>query len=447
MKKKSVFDMGYLGRIVSYMLIALIAFGVIVYAGYHVFGHLSPGLELVDAVPASISHTVSAYAYVLRDSEAVYTGNVLSGSIAPTVRDGVHVAAYSRIADVYANASPDTETRMTELDEQIALLEKNQSENRSVQSASGIDADIYNELFTIRGHCEDGDFADALALRTKLLVGIKKRAILTGEITDYDSQIAMLEGEKSSLRSGLGTCLESVYAPSAGYYFADADGYEAIFSSDKVDSMTFDDFMAMTEAEPEHGNGLCVGTIVSDYKWYIACLMDKADAAVLGEQYTCDVGFRYSGETLNMTVYRVIPETLGERAVVLLRSGKMPVNFDYTRMQPVDIVTATYTGYEIPSSAVRVVSGYEGVYVKEEVTIEFRRIHILYEEDGTVLCSGKPDSLRYKKNPDGTFAVDEETNQRIEVPDPIDEIYPWIRQNDIVVVGGTELYAGKTVNE
>lgn len=446
MKKKSAFDTSYLTRTGLYVLTAALAFGVLVYAAYHLIGRFSPGLELVDAVPSSVSKTVSAYAYIMRDETPVYATDVFGGSVAPAVRDGSHVALYGKIADVYANSSPDTETRLTELDEQIALLEKNQSENRSVQSASGLDADIYSELFTIRSHCEDGNYADALALRTELLVGIKKRAVLTGEITDYASQIAMLEGEKASLRSGLGANLGSVYSASAGYFFSDSDGYGEIFSSDRIDSMTFDDFMQMTETDPETGTGLCVGTIVSDYKWYIACLMDKTDASGLAEQYSCDVMFRYSGELLEMDVYRVIHETPGDRSVVVLECGKMPVNFDYTRMQPVDIVTATYTGYEIPSSAVRVVGGFQGVYVKNEVTIEFRRIHILYENDGKVICSGKPDSLKYETNLDGTYKLDENGN-RIEIVDTNDEIYPWIAQNDIVVVSGTELYTGKTIDE
>ena len=428
MKKQSVFDKHYLLRVGVYVLTAVLAFGVLVYAAYHLLGRFSPGLELVDAVPSSISQTVSVHAYILRDEEPVYAGDMASGSIAPAVRDGSHVSLYGKLADVYSNFSPDTESRLTELDEQIALLEKNQADNRSVQSTSGLDAELYNQLFTIRSHCEDGDFADALSLRTKLLVGIKKRAILTGEITDYDSHIAMLEGEKASLRSGLGASLGS------------------IFSSDKVDSMTFDEFMRMTESDPETREGLCVGTLVTDYKWYIACVMDKADAAHLADRWTCDVHFRYSGETLEMTVYRIIPESPGERAVVVLRCGKMPVNFDYTRMQPVDIVTATYTGYEIPSSAVRVVGGYEGVYVKNQVTIEFRRIHVLCENDGKVICSGKPDFMKYETLPDGSYVLDE-NNRRIEVYDPEDAVYPWIAQNDIVVVSGTELYTGKTIDE
>ena len=446
MKKKSVFDTSYLSRTGLYVLTAVLAFGVLVYAAYHLLGRFSPGLELIDAVPTSVSKTVSADGYIMRDETAVYATDIFGGSVAPAVRDGSHVSLYGKIADVYANSSPDTETRLTELDEQIALLEKSRSENRSVQSASGLDADIYNDLFTIRSHCENGNYADALALRTELLVGIKKRAILTGEITDYESQIAMLEGEKASLRSGLGANLGSVYSASAGYFFSDCDGYGKIFSSDRIDSMTFEDFLAMAETDPEPGTGLCVGTIVNDYKWYLACVMDKADAAGLAERYSCEVMFRYSGKTLDMRVYRVISETRGDRAVVVLQCGKMPVNFDYTRVQPVDIVTATYTGYEIPASAVRVAGGFQGVYVKNEVTIEFRRIHILYENDGKVICSGKPDSMKYETNPDGSFRTNE-NGQRIVIVDPNDEVYPWIAQNDIVVVSGTELYSGKTIDD
>ena len=71
---------------------------------------------------------------------------------------------------------------------------------------------------------------------------------------------------------------------------------------------------------------------------------------------------------------------------------------------------------------------------------------ICIENDGKVICSGKPDSMKYEMNFDGTYKLDE-NGQRITVADVNDEIYPWIAQNDIVVVSGTELYTGKTINE
>ena len=40
-------------------------------------------------------------------------------------------------------------------------------------------------------------------------------------------------------------------------------------------------------------------------------------------------------------------------------------------MQPVTVSAAEYTGFELPIEAVRVIGGYEGVFVLEEVTVEF----------------------------------------------------------------------------
>ena len=109
----------------------------------------------------------------------------------------------------------------------------------------------------------------------------------------------------------------------------------------------------------------------------------------------------------------------------------MPENFDYTRMQPVEISAVEYTGFEVPIEAVRVVNGFEGVYILDEVTVEFRRINIIYEGDGYVICTGDPDDK---------IPVTDETEVDVN-----DELYPWIEQNDIIVVSGTELYSGKVV--
>ncbi|MBQ4354708.1 MAG: hypothetical protein IJC71_07420 [Clostridia bacterium] len=257
---------------------------------------------------------------------------------------------------------------------------------------------------------------------------IKKRGILTGEITDYSAQIRLLEQEKSELRASLGASLQSVYASSTGYYFSEYDGYGEIFSADLVDTMTFDQFMTMTAAEPVFASGVSVGTMVHDFNWYIACPMEKTEAAALLELYDCTVTFDYSGISLDMELYRVISETPGDRAVVVFRCGKMPQGFDYTRMQPVQISAVEYTGYKIPLAAVRVVGGFEGVYVLDEVTLAFRRVHIVYEKDGWVVCTGKPESA------DGENTVTAD-----------DTVFPWIQQNDVIVVSGTELYSGKVI--
>lgn len=440
------FDRNYLSRVVLYSAGIALAAALVFYVGYHVLGRFSPGLELVDAVPKTITKTIRADAYIMRDEEPLYASDVMTGSIAPTVHDGGRVSIYSRIVDIYAQASPDIETRIEEIDEQIAILKKNQEEDRSVQSASGLDSRIYDEFFRIRSHSSDGNYAEALSLRTPLLVEIKKRAILTGEVTDYNSQIRLLEEERSSLRARLGSQLKSVYAPSAGWYFSEYDGYGEVFSSDKIDSMTFDEFEAMTEADPVFASGLNLGAMVHDYRWYIACRMPKADAAGMTDMYSCSVLFTYSGESLEMKLHRIVQETPGDESVVILRCEKMPENFDYTRMQPVEISTVEYTGYQVPIGALRVVDGYEGVYILDEVTVAFRQVHTIYRGDDFVICTGNPNpgsASDETEEPEETepAETDEDGNPAAEKPK---EPY-WIRQNDIIIVSGTELQSGKVI--
>ena len=420
------FDKQYLKRVAVYAISCVLAFGVIFYIGYHLVAKLSPGLELVDAIPTTVTRTITVDAYVMRNEEPLYA-STSGGSVVSAVRDGERVSINSKVADIYSYSSPEIENRLDEIDEQIELLKKNKADNRSVQSTAGIDSKIFEKVFDIRSLCEDGSYADAISAKRQLILEIKKRSILTGEIEDYDLQIAELQREKNALMANLGALLGSVYAPKSGYYFADYDGYGIAFSSNKIDSMGYDDFIAMTNSDEVSYGTNCIGTMVYDYRWYIACEMSKTDAAYFLDVKKCSMMFSYSGEELTMDVYRIIPQTPGDRAVLVFKSEKMPSDFDYTRMQPVTISAAEYTGFELPIEAVRVIGGYEGVFVLEEVTVEFRRINIIYEDNGVVICTGKPEN-------DGELSG-------AEIAD--DEIYPWIALNDIVIVGGRDLYTGK----
>ncbi len=422
-KFTDIFDKTYLQKWLVSVVTGLLALGLMVYIAYHIYDIFSPELELVDAVPTTVTETITADSYIMRKETPLYSG-VSYGSVAPAIHDGGRIAVGAKIADVYSVSSPDIEARLADIDEQISLLEGNSSlsSNRSVQSTAGIESDIFDNIFTIRKHCTSGNYSDALSMKTTLLVNINKKLIRSGQI-DYTSRISALESEKSSLKSQLGSCLDTVYAATTGYYFSEYDGYGEVFSADKIDSMTYDEFLDMTDSEPSFSGGVCIGSVVKDFGWYIACVMKKSEAATLLEKRSCEMVFTYSDTEVTSSLYRVVPQNPGDMAVAVFRCETMPVGFDYTRMQPVKISAVEYTGFEVPADAIRVVGGYEGVYILDEVTVEFRRVNIVYRKDGYVICTGS-DSLTYTAD---------------------DEIYPWIKQNDIIVVSGKDLYSGKLI--
>ncbi len=480
MKLSEHFDTSYLKKTLVYALTILFGAAVIIYIGYHLVDRFSSGMELTDAVLTTHTRTVHADAVILREETPLYAYASGTGSVAPSVRDGTRVRAGGTVAEVYEVASPAAEARLTELRELIDLIEKSRAAGRSVLAASNAGDEVYSRAFEIASRAASGEYGEAVSLRAGLLLDIKRRGIMTGEITDYDAQIASLRSEESSLKASLGACLETVTSPVSGYYFSEYDGYGEAFSSERIDDMTYEDFAALTDAKPSFGAGTSVGTVVETYRWYIAVEMSKTDAAPITGKRTVTVTFPYSGIDLEMRLERVVGQTPGERVVLVLSCEKLPEEFDYARMQPVDIAAADYTGFEIPAEAVRVVNvggtEYTGVYVLDKVTVVFRRISVVYEDDGLFLCIGNDEDnervretvqeardlraevileeKRTKAIRNGTILTDatEKTLQREAASEAAAEISAdslglayWLERNDIVIVSGRNLAAGKVV--
>jgi len=146
-----------------------------------------------------------------------------------------------------------------------------------------------------------------------------------------------------------------------------------------------------------------------------------------------------------MTLDRIVSQVPGDRAVVILECGTVPSAFDFTRMQKVLISTEEYTGFELPVTALRVVDGMNGVYVQDGVTIAFRRVNILHEtDDGTVVCVGNPAENAAIRE-DVRIANLTARDSGVTYDETSFGTYYWIEENDVVVVGGRDLYSGKII--
>ena len=83
-KFTELFDKTYLQKWLVSVLSGLLALGLMVYIAYHIYDIFSPELELVDAVPKTITETITSDAYIMRKETPLYSG-VSSGSVAPAM--------------------------------------------------------------------------------------------------------------------------------------------------------------------------------------------------------------------------------------------------------------------------------------------------------------------------------------------------------------------------
>lgn len=406
-------------QVALYLLTSLVSVGLILYIGYHLFYGLTQKVETAPASPATIQSVVEADVYIFREETVLQTAGT-GGSIVPAVADGTRVGIGDTVVRRYDISSPDIVAAIAEADTQIAVLTSMLDNTLSLRDTVTIDGDIYEIMQKIASAAAAGDGAAALSYKTELRSALNRRNTITGTASDIEGEIARVQSERAALTRQLGTLRETAAASRSGYYYADLDGYESIFTAEAARTMTAAEFTALTTRAPGDIPAAAAGKLVTDYVWYAACFIpySEADNLSAGQNYT--VSFPYSGETaVTMTLTRAVRD--GDRMMLVFSTGTMPDGFTYTRLQPAVITDKSYTGLKVPASAVRVVDGVTGVYVREGSVVHFRAAKLLVEGEDWCLFENEP----AEDPPKG---------------------YVWLTQNEIVITKGRGLTEGRVLS-
>ena len=381
-------DKKYLKQVGLYLLTSVLSVALIFYIGYHMFYGLTQKVETAPASPATVETVVEAEVFLFRD-EILLTSEKEGGSVVPIVPNGTKVGINTAVAGRYDGSSPETVTAIAEADEQIAVLTAMLNNTLSVRDAAAIDRTVYSVMQRIASAAARGDAAAALSYRSELRAALSRRNIVTGVTSDIAGEIEEIRRQKEALALKLGTLRETVTAPVSGYYFADADGFEMRFTGETARTMSQGDFDRLTK-EPPSLPANNAGKLVTDFRWYAACLLSRkaAENFIEGKHYP--VAFPYNGEiTLSMTLIRLVPE--GDRVLLVFETDTMPADFTYSRVQPAVITDKTYEGLRFPSSALRVVDGVTGVYVREGSVVHYRAVRLLVEGEDWCLVENEPE--------------------------------------------------------
>ncbi len=444
--KTSFFDNKYLTRVLAYVTVSVIVIGVIFYIGYHMSGTMKAGLDVMYATTDTVKQTISTKAYILRD-EITIDGSLKGGALSPLVADGAKIKAGTKVADIYSSANPGTQKKINLINSQIAFYEKCKSSRLSVGDTSAVHTDIEGSIISIRKAATAGNATGIDSVKSALVLDIRRLGVLTGNVGDYNAQIASLQTTLATLKAELGTATGSVTAPASGYYFSSTDGYEELFTSKNIDGLTYSSFMDMVaeaESAERHDVEDSVGKIVSDFKWYIACPITSTEASTLKEGRFYDISLERNSEaTVSMELHRVLSNATD--AVAVFECTKISEDFDYTRVQDCKIVFKETAGFKIPVSAIRYHEGYEGVYILDEITVKFRRIATIMQEGEYYLCySEDPDAV--EETPEGEGEGEAESAPETEAPEENVPYYAYLRENDVIIKSGTGLYVGMTYN-
>jgi hypothetical protein len=343
------------------------------------------------------------------------------------------------VANVYATESDaGSKARLDAIESKLDVLESSTVDHEYFSAnLSKLERDKNEVLKSIMKHKTENDFAKALQRKREVLIKMNKLStVKTG--SSFDDEISALRDERSKLTTGQGEAILTVFSPAAGYYSGILDGYEKIFSSDIIKTLTVSRFEELKKALPEKMSENCVGKIITDSRWYVMCELSKSETVPFEKGRTYEIVFPYAANlSVKMKLYEKISETDKNTEILVFTTDEMPEGFSYTRSQKIEIVSEVYTGLKVPKIAMRRLDDkYDGVYIRIGEQIFFRRAEPVFEIDDYYI-------IRAESEKEKTENAALESDSSGEAPK---KTYKYLALYDNVIVGGKELYDGKRIN-
>jgi len=395
----------------------LLSVGLLGYVLLQVYPLVYSSVTTETVYKYSAYETVSVDCVAIRNETPVSLNT--SNYVFYTVQNGTRVSNGGTIAELYSSRDDAlVKQQLEELDAEIATLKEIQT-----LGADGMPGlDILNTQITnaVGETVQNGTAASLTAyrdLRVRLTGFLNKKQTVTGKQADFSERIAALQAERNALAGGYKAALSAVTAPVAGYFVNRVDGLEGVLKVDGVASMTTDNIRTALSADLNETGTAYAGKIVSDYSWYIACVVPGNHATSLAVDKSLKIRLPFvTDEEIDVTVVGCNRDENGDLAVIF-SCVNMSEALSSIRREKLEILLVEYTGLRVPKRAITTNTKQEvGVYVRSGDIVRFRKVDQLYSDAADyVICT-------------------EETKES-----------GFLRLYDDVITEGSNLYDGKLI--
>ena len=363
---------------------------LLIYIGYHTFFSGSDHYKTQSAQLYTYSYEVDTHGLAARVEQAV--GQSLSGYISYPYEDGEWVTGDSVVAQSYSQADQAASlSQLRVLDERIAKLQELQGvTSGQASNLEALNQQINDAIYNIVGAGITGNAQDLSDNQSQLLVQLTTKQLATGVSVDLSSSLAQLQSQRDSLSQNA-TPTASASTSVAGYFSSKIDGLESTVTPDFLLTLDVDQLKAYKDQVQEPQTNT-TGKIITDKKWSFAAIIpyNMVYDLKVGSQVQLD--FQIHGvESIPATVVQITQANNLSEAAVVFSTDHVLEELTNLRYTSVTVKLGTITGLRVDESALQVVDGQKGVYVKMGYTVQFKPVEILYEGNGFILCDPNSD--------------------------------------------------------
>ena len=401
--------------------IITLAVFLLVYVGYQIFLVLYSNVTVETVSAYSVYDTVETQAIAIRNETQV-EADVGNNYLFYTLQNGNRVSKNGAVAQLYADEeTAGLQEQLVLLDEEIALLESAQAlADSEYAGLEAIEQQLTKKIRDLAVYANGQNTEELRSIHAQLLSLMNKRQVIVGSIDDFSNKLEQLRNERTNLAGRITPPVGTVNAPRSGYFVDRADGFETYFSvnDDDIAALTAEEVQAALAATPTVSSA-CVGKVVAEYDWYLACSIAGEKAARLEVGDSLNIRLPFVTAEIIPTKVLAVNQSANNQSSLILKCSLMSEELSDIRIESVQLLMEEYSGMRLPDKALHFdENNRSGAYVRMGTTVTFRYVDILYhnEKDKYSICA---------------------------IPNAADKTY--VQLYDDVIIEGKDLYDGKVV--
>lgn len=340
-------------------------------------------IETVKANEGYINDSILTMGIVCREETII--DNVADGYFYYNVDNGQRVSSGMLIGEVYSSQNDINNIyNSQELETQIADIEEAENFMSSVNVDISITRrQLSNSMVNFTQNVAAKNYGSVDSSIQDMLLNLNKINVAMGREGKLTETKGELQNQNSAVKGQISAPVQSIYSPTSGYFMSNVDGYENIASVNNFKNMSYAEGAEIL-LHPIEETQNKYGKMITDYKWSLCAYVTPAQAEKLYEGQNV----RLSLDSRQNEYHTVTVEALmskDDMVLVVLKSTTMNKQAAASRIVDGEILFSQYRGIKVPKSAIRIVDGEMGVYVKFSKLVIFKRVNPVYQDDNYVI--------------------------------------------------------------
>lgn len=375
-----------------------IAICLLVGIGYQIFSSIFNPYQTTVVYNSTLERSVEGNGVMFKDESVIPNPAASSGVVNYLYTNGSRVAAHAQVAKIYQNSSDVLATSQIEqLNHQINQLQQ-------VQNASIIkDADIsvlnkelyneYNDLLTDIRKQNLTQLADKCDNITMLF---NKKQIITGQAQTFNDSIAKLNSQKQTLEASITSQPQIVNTDYAGYFVDSTDNMESQCTLAAANNISAQQLNTIFSTPVSKDTTDTIGKVITNPTLMFETVVATNKMTDVKLNTKCTLKFKNYDVTIPAILSDLKIDKNNPDSVASFSITNMTEQLANIRSDQVQIILDSETGLRIPKTAIRTNdAGEAGVYTLNSVSMNFKKLDIIYEDSEYVLSKPHTDDASF----------------------------------------------------